>query len=235
MEWYHSTPSGQKLRDSEASYLLNSLQLTYYQRILQVGRLGMEPQYIVDEFTRNFALVTDEPSDQPCTTNSVLATMQEWPIACESIDILLLPHLIEFEDDPHRLLSEAERVLKPEGRLIILGFNPWNIQGLLPSRKHSLSAWNNRFVGCFQMMEWLNLLKFEAEFSAGFGFSSSRPFFEPQSAWRRSIAYLNAAYAVKAIKRTWTPIPMKPAWLSAPDMIPGQVMAPPLMRKQGKQ
>jgi len=235
MEWYHSTPSGQKLRDSEASYLLNSLQLTYYQRILQVGRLGMERQYIVGEFSRNFALVTDEATAGPSGTNSVMATMRDWPIASESMDILILPHLIEFETDPHRVLNEAERVLKPEGRLFIFGFNPWNLQGLLPSRGQSPSDWNTRFVGCFQIMEWLNLLKFEAEFSAGFGFSSFRPFFEPQPAWQKPIAYLNAAYAVKAIKRTWIPIPMKQAWLSAPELLPGQVMAPPLMRKQGKQ
>ena len=234
MEWYHSTPCGKKLRDSEASYLLNSLQLTYYQRILQVGCLGMEQQYIVDEFSRNFALVTDQAIGKACGTNSVLSTMQEWPIACESVDILILPHLIEFEADPHQVLSEAERVIKPEGRLFILGFNPWNLQGLLPSREQPPSAWNTRFVGIFQIMEWLNLLKFEAEFSAGFGFSPSRSFWEPQSAWQKPIAYLNAAYAVKGIKRTSIPIPTKQAWLSAPELRPGPVMAPPLMRNQEK-
>jgi len=236
IEWYHSTQAGQKLRDSEASYLLNSLQLTYYQRTLQVGGLGMERHYIVDEFTRNFTLVTDEPTVEADGRgmNIVMASAQEWPIECESIDILILPHLIEFESDPHRVLKEADRVLKPEGRVVILGFNPWNLEGLLPAWRHPPPTWNTRFVGCLQIMEWLNLLKFEAELSAGFSFSSNRPFFDPQSAWQRPIAYLNAAYAVKAIKRTWLPTPLKQTWLNAPELLPGQVIAPPIMRKQGK-
>lgn len=232
MEWYHSASPGQTLRDSEASYLLNSLQLTYYQRILQVGRLGIESKYIGEEFSRNFVLAVDADGDAGAGWHEIRATVEEWPIACESVDILILPHLIDFESDPHRLLSEAERVLKPEGRLFILGFNPWSLRSLLPSRRQPSAAWNGHFVGCFQVMEWLNLLKFEAELSAGFGFSSTQTLHEPPSGWKKSIACLDTAYAVKAIKRSWTPIPLKNAWLSAPELLPGRAVAPPLMRKR---
>jgi hypothetical protein len=75
-------------------------------------------------------------------------------------------------------------------------------------------------------MEWLNLLKFETELGAGFGLPSSHVFFEPQSTWQKSIAYLTPVYAVKAIKRTWIFIPMKRSWVSAPGLIPGQALAP---------
>ncbi len=233
LEWYHSTPPGHALRDSEASYLLDSLQLTYYRRILQVGRLGIESGYIADEFRRNFALLVDRPGGTASSAGVVQADMEEWPLACESVDTLILPHLIEFESDPHRILGEAERVLKPEGRLIILGFNPWSLQGLLRYRQRSPVPWNAHFVGISQLMDWLNLLKFEAEFSAGFGLSPSPAFFKPHSAWQKSMACLSTAYAVKAIKRTWTPIPIKQAWLDAPGLLPGQAVAPPLMRKHG--
>ncbi len=232
VEWYHSTSSGQALRDGEAAYLLNRLQLTYYQRILQVGRLGTEYEYISDEFSRNFALIVGETDDAISKENIVRGTIEEWPIACESVDTLILPHLIEFETDPHRALSEAKRVLKPDGRLFILGFNPWSLQGLLPYRNQPTAAWNTHFVSCHQIMYWLNLLKFETEFSAGFGFPSTRAFFEPQSIWQKSIAHLTPAYAVKGIKRTWTPIPIKPVWRNAPDLLPGRVIAPPFVRKQ---
>jgi len=233
MEWYHSTTPGQSLRDSEASYLLNSLQLTYCQRILQVGRLDMESEYIAEEFRRNFALIVDAPGIAAGAVNVVQATMEEWPIACESVDALILPHLLEFEADPHRILGEAERVLKPEGCLFVLGFNPWSLPGLLRHRRRSPAAWNSRFIGSSQLMDWLNLLKFEAEFSAGFGFPTSQPSAGRRSAWQKSMACLADAYAVKAIKRTWTPIPIKQVWLNAPELIPGQAIAPPLMRKHG--
>jgi SAM-dependent methyltransferase len=233
LEWYHSTPSGQTLRDSEASYLLHSLQLTYCQRILQVSYLGTESSYITEEFRRNFILQVDQPNDTLFASAVVQANMTEWPIACESVDTLILPHLLEFEDDPHVILSEAERVLTPEGRLIILGFNPWSLQTLLRYRQESPSTWNAHCVGISQLTDWLNLLKFETEFSAGFGLSPALAFFEPQSAWQKSVAYLSAAYAIRAIKRTWTPIPIKPAWLEAAHLLPGQAVAPTILRKTG--
>ncbi len=227
MEWYDSTSLGQTLRDGESSYLLNSLHHTYYQRILQVGKLGIETAYISEEFLRNFCLIADGGGNGGQVANTVFANMGAWPIACESIDIVILPHLIEFETEPHRILGEAERVLKPEGRLFILGFNPWSLHGLLYFRQQSALPWSQHCLRSSQVMDWLNLLKFETELSAGFGLPTSHVFFEPQKAWEKSIAFLAPVYAIKAIKRTWTPIPMRPSWVSAPGLVAGQAMTPP--------
>jgi SAM-dependent methyltransferase len=41
-----------------------------------------------------------------------------------------MAHALEFHDDPHQILREVERVLIPEGELIITGFNPISIWGL---------------------------------------------------------------------------------------------------------
>ena len=46
------------------------------------------------------------------------------PFASQSIDLVVLPHALEFSDDPHQILREVERVLIPEGQVIICGFNP---------------------------------------------------------------------------------------------------------------
>ena len=232
MEWYASTSLGQTLRDSESSYLLNFIHNTYYQRILQVGRLGIESNYIAEEFQRNFCMIVDEGDGGGSVANTVCAKMDEWPIACESVDTVILPHLIEFEAEPQRILNEAERVLKPDGRLFLFGFNPWIPHGLLHFRQKSQASWNQHFVRSSQVMDWLNLLKFETELSAGFSLPTSHAFISPQSAWQRSIAGLTPVYAVKAIKRTWTLIPMKPTWVSAVGLVTGQAMAPPLMRKK---
>ena len=231
MEWYGSSSQGQTLRDSESSYLLNSLNHTYYQRILQVGRLGTETNFIPEGFLRNFCLLVEEGDSLGPVSNTVFASKDEWPIASESVDTLILPHLIEFEADPHAILSEADRVLKPEGRMIVLGFNPWSPTSLLQFGEKSPKSWNGHFVRSSQVVDWLNLLKFEAEFNAGFALPSSRAFIEPRSAWQRSIAILSPVYAVKAIKRTWTLIPMQQSWVAAPDLLAGQAMSPPLMGK----
>ncbi len=229
MEWYDSTSFGQTLRDSESSYLLNTLNHTYYQRILQVGRLGTETDYIPEEFLRNFCLIVDEENEHPSMVNTVIAKTDEWPIACESVDTLIIPHLIEFEAEPQRILNEAERVLKPEGRLYVLGFNPWSISRLLHFRQKSPSPWKQNFVSRSQVADWLHLLKFETEFSAGFGLPFFPALIEPQSTWQRSIASLTPVYSIKAIKRTWTFIPMQQSWVASPGLVTGQAMSPPIM------
>src|SRR3977135_1779466 len=45
------------------------------------------------------------------------------PLASQSIDLLALPHVLEFSAQPHALLREAERVLRAEGSIVISGFN----------------------------------------------------------------------------------------------------------------
>jgi SAM-dependent methyltransferase len=58
-----------------------------------------------------------------------------------SLDLLLLPHRLEFSPRPHQTLREATRVLMPEGHLIITGFNPmsiWGIKSLVKKVVHYL-------------------------------------------------------------------------------------------------
>jgi len=49
------------------------------------------------------------------------------PLASQSIDLLALPHVLEFSAQPHAILREAERVLRPEGSIAISGFNPLSL------------------------------------------------------------------------------------------------------------
>jgi ubiquinone/menaquinone biosynthesis C-methylase UbiE len=152
-----------------------------------------------------------------------VAAADELPVACESVDVLILPHLVEFESNRHQVLREAERVLKPEGRLFILGINPWNPHGLAQHLPRDSSAWRSRYVSSHRLLDWLSLLKFEAEFSAAFSVSSSQVLGRPDTLWARTKAELSFAYAVKAIKRRYTLIPLKPQWISAPSLAAGHM------------
>ncbi|HEY8908056.1 MAG TPA: methyltransferase domain-containing protein, partial [Rhodoferax sp.] len=46
------------------------------------------------------------------------------PFPANSLDLLVLPHTLELTADPHGALREVERVLVPEGRVVICGLNP---------------------------------------------------------------------------------------------------------------
>ena len=52
------------------------------------------------------------------------------PLASDCIDGVILPHTLDFSPDPHQLMREVERVLIPEGKVLLSGFNPWSQWGV---------------------------------------------------------------------------------------------------------
>ena len=103
-------------------------------------------------------------------------SFDELPFESGSLDLVLLPHTLEMAGDPHHRLREAARVLRPEGRLLILGLNPASLWGLrqrvspcLPSR--------GEFIGYWRLRDWLRLLSFDVP-QARFG--CYRPAPEPR-------------------------------------------------------
>src|SRR2546430_701973 len=85
------------------------------------------------------------------------------PLAAQSIDLLALPHVLEFSAQPHAILREAERVLMPEGSIVISGFNPlslWGAARALGWERRQL-PWCGRFIGLLRLKDWLALLGFE--------------------------------------------------------------------------
>lgn len=87
------------------------------------------------------------------------------PFAGQSMDLLLLPHVLEFSDSPHAILREAERVLMPEGQIVISGFNPFSLWGLWRLWPHPVPEypWHGRFISLLRIKDWLALLGFEVE------------------------------------------------------------------------
>jgi SAM-dependent methyltransferase len=82
------------------------------------------------------------------------------PLASDSIDAVLLPHTLERAHDPHQVLREAERTLRGEGQLVVLGFHPWGPWGL--RQKFSSSRpWGGRCIRAGRLREWLAVLGFE--------------------------------------------------------------------------
>lgn len=88
--------------------------------------------------------------------------LHELPIASASIDVVLLPHSHEHVDNPRKLLMEACRIVKPEGHIIIFGFNPYSLWSL----KKRQNAQNRipglgHFIAANKIKQWLALADFE--------------------------------------------------------------------------
>jgi len=89
----------------------------------------------------------------------------ELPFATGSLDLVLLPHVLEFSAHPHRVLREVERVLVPEGSVVISGFNPLSLWGLrrLIARRGAEAPWSGHYRSAMRIRDWLNLLGFKIQ------------------------------------------------------------------------
>ena len=76
-------------------------------------------------------------SEQPDVPGAVLVTdFSALPFPANSLDLVALPHTLELSADPHGVLREVDRVLVPEGRVGICGFNPLSLWGARQRRTH---------------------------------------------------------------------------------------------------
>jgi SAM-dependent methyltransferase len=86
------------------------------------------------------------------------------PLASLSMDLVVLPHVLEFSHQPHQILREVERILIPEGQVIIIGFNPLSLWGV--KRRLDRSGefpWNGSYLSLNRLKDWLKLLGFEVD------------------------------------------------------------------------
>lgn len=92
---------------------------------------------------------------------------EELPFASQSLDLVVLPHVLEFAADPHQVLREVDRVLRPEGRLVLTGLNPislWGVRHLLRGGLLSgLMPRAARLIAQPRLRDWLELLGFAPE------------------------------------------------------------------------
>lgn len=151
----------------------------------------------------------------------VRAGAEDLPFDGQSLDLLALPHALEFAEHPHQVLREAERVLRPEGRLLISGFNPRSLWGLQRTLRGARAPypWHGRFLTLTRLKDWLALLGFEL---AGGRMACYAPPIN-RMAWLSRFALLEAAgdrwwalgggvYLLHAVKRVHGMRIIAPRW-----------------------
>ncbi len=143
------------------------------------------------------------------------------PLASQSVDLVALPHVLEEHEHPHEVLREAERVLMPEGQVVISGFNTaslWRLRQIFTARDAG-APWNLKFIGLFRLRDWLRVLGFELN---GGKFGCYAPPFR-QKLWLERFSFMEKAgarwwpiagglYVVRAVKRTPGMRLITPAW-----------------------
>ena len=153
------------------------------------------------------------------------------PVISDSIDAVLLPHILEFATDPYAIVREADRVLVGEGRLLVLGFRPWSLWGVRGRWSRSgFPPGMRRVLSERRIREWLVLLGYEVVSAQHYLFRGpwrgGTVAGEGSGRWlRRGLTYpLPAnAYLLKARKRIYTLTPIRPRFRERPAVLGGLV------------
>jgi SAM-dependent methyltransferase len=217
---WHGRFPGRILAAMEAQQLDNVLSTLFGYHALQVGCLTGENLLNASRIPHRVVMDPDRGDELAL---GLAAYPDSLPIRSDSIDLVLLPHTLEFERVPHQILREVDRVLIAEGHVVILGFNPWSLWGLMSFlsrwRKRTAPPWSARFIGLTRIKDWLALLGFEVVVVRPF-------FFRPPLAheglmrrvqWLEKLGArlwpgLGSVYLLVAKKRVTTLTPIRSRW-----------------------
>lgn len=126
--------------------------------------------------------------------SNIVADNTEIPLGHETVDVVILHHALDFTSSPHQVLREVSRILRPGGHIIILGFNPTSLWGMIRlfKRCKPLLPWVGHFISHRRLSDWFKLLHLtELKWLSGY---YKLPI--ESSKWRARFSFLNqlAAY-----------------------------------------
>jgi SAM-dependent methyltransferase len=156
--WFDS-PLGRALQAAESHHLRSVLPQLYGTVALQLGRIGDFD--LMDACVAPTRILLDPTLGRGRAR--VQAQAEELPFGARSVDVAILPHTLDFSADAHQVLRETARVLRPEGHVVLVGFNPVSLWGLrrLFLRRPRAAPWCGSFYRLARVKDWLKLLDFE--------------------------------------------------------------------------
>lgn len=173
--------------------------------------------------------------------SAVQSRPDKLPIIEDEVDLVCLAHCLESIQNPHEVLRETYRVLKPEGHVVILGFNPWSLWGIwrLLVRYIKRVPWDGQFISRSRMKDWLALLGFDLlnVQMCFFRPPVANPSFLRATKWLEWIGrwcwpFWGGCYVMLAQKRVLTLTPIKPAWAMKRKLVPAGFVEPATRMKQ---
>lgn len=213
-QWLTETELGRYLLEREQAYFDRAVADVFGYHAVQVGGADID-------FLRENRIPWQCRTGR--TAGDVHADAAQLPFASGSIDLLVLPHVLDFTEHPHLVLREVERVLMPEGRLVLTGFNPislWGVRRMIQGR--FLVPWCGNFLPLPRIKDWLALMDLEP---GGGAFMAYAPPFDRRD-WIENCAFMESAgdrwwplaagvYGIEAVKRQRGMRMIMPKWRKA--------------------
>ncbi len=213
-EWFE-TRLGQALLVQEEASLQQRAAALFGYHVVQIGVTSPHFEVLKQSPARNRILLGN--GEQQLDIH-IQADPRYLPLASDSIDGVLLPHTLDFSPDPHQLVREVERILIPEGKVVLSGFNPWSLWGIsrLFHRRRGNMPWCSHFFSPKRVQDWFSLLGFDLEEMV---YLHYRPPMHNQLLMQklnfmekvgtRVWPMLGGVYVMQAVKRTATMTPIR--------------------------
>ncbi len=212
LEDWLSTPLGAYVLQKEQAYFDHAVRDIFGFHAVQYG-FGSQDLLRENRMPKRWRVGMESAAEVCCTAEHL-------PFASQSIDLLLLPHVLDCSAHPHQVLREAERVLRPEGRVLISGFNPYSLWGMRRAFQRGRGQpWQANFLSLWRIKDWLALLGLEP---CGGAFMCYAPPLLQSSHLARCQFMEDAGdrwwpagagiYGIEAVKRVHSLRLLKPAW-----------------------
>lgn len=228
-DWFDSA-LGQELLQTEQQMLERVLPALFGYHLLQVGIDNRYPMFASSPVPHRILL--GPTLELGMNKQSIVARGDELPVQTGVADVVLLHHALDFAPNPHQVLREAARVLRPGGHLVVLGFNPASLWGLYRRLKRRRCApWLGHFIGHGRLQDWLGLLQLTETrvLSDFYGPPFESPRWRERCSWlrplgRRAPARSGAVLLVVARKDVAGVTPLRKQWrptlISLPSIEP---------------
>jgi len=237
-DWYE-TPAGGRLHEAEIEAIDEALANLFGYHLLQLGCPSNRDLLSSTRIRHVIRMARKADRFGLPDMAGLVGEPEMVPILSDSIDVVLLPHTLDLSDDAHSVLREVDRILIPDGHVVIVGFNPWSVWGLRQVLRRRLSRERDALHArsAFQIQDWLALLGIETCAVRHFffrpplahdGLMNRLTFFERLGS--RYFPKLGSAYLLVAKKRVTTLTPIKPRWRQARSMLADGVAAKPVGR-----
>jgi SAM-dependent methyltransferase len=211
-----ATPLGRRCLSNEQRLVRQVLDRVFGEELLQVGIWGAPDAFVRYARTQRVAVVDDTVGTGQL---DVVSRADRLAIAADSIDAILLPHMLERTESPHAVLREAARVLRPNGCLISLGFYPTGLWGLRHIvARDGYPEGSQHLIRVRRLHDWLELLSFDVDPAIGYCHTLPLDGVSRVGTWprerfaKRWLPILAGGYVTVARKRAVHLTPIRPAW-----------------------
>jgi SAM-dependent methyltransferase len=156
LERWYARDNGQYLLEESRGAVQDLLDTSFGYHILQLGISGGSPLCLGSPINHRLFC-----AERPGEGVGMIADPEELPLESDSVDAIIAHHCLEFATNPHQVLREIQRVLTPQGQLLVVGFNPYSLLGCNTRLRGIMRdpLWSrHRPVSEHRLTDWLHLL-----------------------------------------------------------------------------